>query len=121
MDRVSGKTEEVFVEFINLDEVINAVRRYENNRKVDRGGLVGDRHVNLEVSSQEHLMEKLFPRAKSVRWNGAQPIIMPPDPDDMYNSGFKGFVNQEEMVMLIKHVEHPSRVSPVFTYRSMLH
>jgi hypothetical protein len=56
-------------------------------------------------------MKELFPKAKNVRWDGSRPIIIPTDPNDPYNSGFQGFISKEELVMVVKHVEAPQRVS----------
>jgi hypothetical protein len=56
-------------------------------------------------------MKELFPKVKNVRWDGSRPIIIPTDPNDPYNSGFQGFISKEELVMLVKHVEAPQRVS----------
>jgi hypothetical protein len=113
MERVTSKTLDCYVEFINLNEAVAAVNRYENNRTTGRNGRLGQRHIEMEVSSQEALMKDLFPKAKNVRWNGNEPYILPTDPNDQYNSGFAGFISKEEMVMLVKHVEAPQRVSDI--------
>jgi hypothetical protein len=72
---------------------------------------LGSRHVDVELSSQEQLMKDLFPKAKNVQWQGSRPIIIARDENDPYNSGFQGFISKEELVMLVKHVEAPQRVS----------
>lgn len=110
MERVTSKTLDAYVEFISFTEASNAVQRFDMNRVGGRGGRLGQRHVEVELSSQEQLMKELFPKAKNVKWIGARPEIIPRDPDDKYNSGFQGFVSHEEMVMLVKHVESPQRV-----------
>ncbi|KAH8811397.1 hypothetical protein F5884DRAFT_671620 [Xylogone sp. PMI_703] len=109
MERVTSKTLDCYAEFTSLTEAINAVERYEIHRSGGRGGKLGQRHVEIELSSQEALMKELFPKAKNVKWQGARPIIYPSDPEDQYNSGFQGFTSREEMVMLVKHVESPQR------------
>lgn len=111
MERVTSKTLDCYVEFINFNEAVNAVNRFETNRTGGRGGRLGQRHVEVELSSQEALMKDLFPKAKNVKWRGGKPEIIPRDPHDIYNSGFQGFVSKEELVMLVKHVEAPQRVS----------
>jgi hypothetical protein len=111
MERVTSKTLDCYVEFINLNEAVNAVNRFETNRAGNRGARLGSRHVECELSSQEQLMKDLFPKAKNVAWQGSTPIIIPNDPNDRYNSGFQGFISKEELVMLVKHVEAPQRVS----------
>ena len=114
MERVTSKTMDAIVEFVNETEAINAVDRYATNRAGGRGGRLGQRHVELEVVSQAYLMKELFPKARNVRWNGARPEVYPVEPDEKYNSGFKGFMISEELVMLVKHVETPQRVSSRF-------
>lgn len=111
MERVTSKTMEAYIEFTNMYEAITAVNRYEVNRNGGRSGRLGERHVDLEVSGQEKLMAELFPKARNVRWVGSRPQIIPKDPNDRYSSGFQGFVTSEEIVMLVKHVETPQRVS----------
>lgn len=111
MERVTSKTLDAYIEFISFSEAANAVQRFELNRLGGRGGRLGQRHVEVELSSQEDLMKQLFPKAKNVEWTGAKPRIIPRDMNDIYNSGFQGFVSREELVMLVKHVESPQRVS----------
>jgi hypothetical protein len=109
MERVTSKTMDAFVEFVNISEAVNAVTRYESNRATGRGGRLGERHVNLEVCGHELFMQALFPKAVNVVWHGADPQIS--TDHDLYNTGFKGFISREELVMLVKHVEAPQRVS----------
>lgn len=109
MERVTSKTMDAFVEFVDINEAVNSVTRYEANRAGGRGGRLGERHVALEVCGHELFMQSLFPKAVNVVWNGSDPHIS--TNHDLYNSGFKGFVSREELVMLVKHVEAPQRVS----------
>lgn len=109
MERVTSKTMDAYVEFVDINEAVNAVTRYETNRAGGRGGRLGERHVSLEVCGHEHFMQALFPRAVNVIWHGADPQVL--DEMDYYSSGFKGFISREELVMLVKHVETPQRVS----------
>lgn len=111
MERVTSKTLDVYIEFISFSEAANAVQRFDTNRIGGRGGRLGERHVEVELSSQEELMKQLFPKAKNVKWHGSKPEIIAHDETDKYNSGFQGFVSREELVMLVKHVENPQRVS----------
>jgi hypothetical protein len=112
MERVTSKTMDAYVEFINIAEAVNAVNRYEQNRALGRPGRLGERHVDMELSSQAQLMGDLFPKARNVKWNGSRPEIIPVPQNDPYNSGFQGFLIREELIMMVKHVETPSRVSP---------
>ncbi|RDW92601.1 hypothetical protein BP5796_01995 [Coleophoma crateriformis] len=109
MERVTSKTLECYVEFVDLDEALNAVARFETNRFSGRASKLGQRHVDVELSSQDALMRDLFPKAKNVFWKDGKPTILPVDPNDVFNSGFKGFVSKEELVMMEKHVMTPAR------------
>ncbi|TGO45165.1 hypothetical protein BCON_0416g00010 [Botryotinia convoluta] len=109
MERVTSKTLDAYVEFISFSEASNAITRFDMNRMGGRGGRLGQRHVEVELSSQEELMKQLFPKAKNVEWHGNKPTIIERDENDKYNSGFQGFVSREELVMLVKHVESPQR------------
>ena len=111
MERVTSKTLDCYVEFVSFNEAVAAVNRFETNRTGGRSGRLGQRHVEVELSSQEHLMKDLFPKAKNVKWNGSKPMILSPNGLDGFSSGFQGFVSREELVMLVKHVECPQRVS----------
>ncbi|KFY15727.1 hypothetical protein V492_01799 [Pseudogymnoascus sp. VKM F-4246] len=107
MERVTSKTMDAFVEFVDINEAVNSVTRYESNRAGGRGGRLGERHVALEVCGHELFMQSLFPKAVNVVWQGSDPQIS--NDRDRYNSGFKGFISREELVMLVKHVEAPQR------------
>jgi hypothetical protein len=116
MERVTSKTLDCYVEFVSFNEAISAVHRFEGNRTGGKGGRLGDRHVDVELSSQDQLMKDLFPKAKNVKWFNGRPEIIPRETEDRYNSGFAGFLSKEEMVMLVKHVEAPQRVSLSLSY-----
>ncbi|KAK5747401.1 hypothetical protein LTR17_000042 [Elasticomyces elasticus] len=58
-------------------------------------------------------MGEIFPRAKNVVWEGATPRILANN--EMYyanipSAGFTGFLQTEEIVMVIKHAETPHRL-----------
>jgi hypothetical protein len=115
MDRVSGKTLDAYIEFKDVQSAVRAVdRQIEVHRDGNKGGRVGDRFVNVEVSGLEAMMRALFPKATNVVWRGMVPDVIPLDPNnpkDRYSTGFKGFINPEELVLLVKHVQDPNRVS----------
>ncbi|KAG9586396.1 hypothetical protein KCU84_g10030, partial [Aureobasidium melanogenum] len=107
MERSTGKTMDVYVELDSLEEAKAAIAGFQQRCLNNRHPRIGDRHVEMELSSQEALMKELFPRAKCVNWDGHTPVIY--STTEAYNSGFQGFVTSEEMAMITKHAETPQR------------
>jgi hypothetical protein len=111
MDRTSGKTLDVYVEFLSHRDAVVftqklAIAREKEHRKL----MIGERHITWEISSQEALMRDLFPRAKNVVWEGQMPkIIADTTP---YNTGFKCFITNEELLSMAKQAEQPNKVLP---------
>ncbi|MCJ1288080.1 hypothetical protein MMC26_007433 [Xylographa opegraphella] len=104
MERATGKTMDAYVEFFSHADAQAAVSKFMRGRmEQDRSFRMMDRHVKVELSSQDALMRDLFPKAKNVRWNGQIPVIIPPD--DPFNSGFKSFLSGEELHTLTKLVD----------------
>lgn len=110
MDKVTSKTMDAYVEFVSLEDAMRAVERHRLNVASGRFARLGDRAIDVEVTSQGHLMKDLFPIARGVFWYGAVPEILPYKHNEPWDN-FKGFISEEEMVMLVKHVEVPHRVS----------
>ncbi|KAI1457362.1 hypothetical protein F4805DRAFT_457927 [Annulohypoxylon moriforme] len=111
MDRTTSKTNECYVEFPSFDEAVSAVSRYQN--AIDNGAHVpkiGSRNVEVTISNQAKLMQKLFPLAKGIVWEEMPFRIIRDSPHSWDN--FKGFVTEEEMTMLCKHIEGYN--NPVF-------
>lgn len=113
MERVTSKTMDAYVEFLSLDDANKAVEKHHQHALNGRVGRLGDRPVDVELSSQESLMRDLFPLARGIVWNGVTPNFKPFNHHQPWEN-FKGFVSEEEMVMLVKHVEVPHRVSLSF-------
>lgn len=113
MDRVTSKTMDAYVEFTTLDEASKAVERHHNGIANGRTCRLGDRQVEVELSSQGGLMHDLFPLATGVIWNGGSPQFKPLNIEHPWEN-FKGFISEEEMTMLVKHVEVPHRVRATF-------
>lgn len=109
MDRVSSKTNDVYVEFIDMESATRAVERFKYLQEKDKPPRLGDRNVEMQLSSQAALMAELFPLAKNVIWDGCNPLIIPPNLEKTFDN-FRGFVSEEEMFMLVKHVDTPHRV-----------
>ncbi|UKZ74233.1 hypothetical protein TrVFT333_001894 [Trichoderma virens FT-333] len=108
MDKVTSKTMDAYVEFVSLEDAMRAVDRHRANVAAGRYSRLGDRPIEVEVTSQANLMRDLFPIARGVFWNGVTPEIMPFNPSQPWEN-FKGFISEEEMIMLVKHVEVPHR------------
>ncbi|KAK1987412.1 hypothetical protein LZ30DRAFT_645993 [Colletotrichum cereale] len=108
MERITGKTTDAYVEFDTLEDASKAVEKYQQNIGRGRMTRIGQRPVDIELSSQAALMKDLFPSAKGVFWTGTNPRILPNNDQEPWGN-FKGFVSNEEMTMLVKHVEVPHR------------
>jgi hypothetical protein len=117
MERVTSKTNDAYVEFNTLDDAMKAVAKHHDTMIKGRLSRLGDRPVEVELSSQAALMRDLFPVARGLRWNGAHPEILPINPMEPWEQ-FRGFISEEEMTMLVKHVEVPHRVSATKSFSS---
>ncbi|KAM0280132.1 hypothetical protein ACHAQH_004204 [Verticillium albo-atrum] len=109
MDRVSSKTNDAYVEFQTMNDAVVAVDRFHLNFSKGKVSRLGDRPVGIELSSQGALMKDLFPFATGVRWDGIHPHVLGRRKDGAPYGKFSGFVTEEEMIMLVKHVEMPNR------------
>ncbi|XXH05774.1 hypothetical protein Hte_012212 [Hypoxylon texense] len=107
MDRVTSKTYDIFVEFLTLGDAANAVAKHGDAAMRGRQPRLGHRYVDVNLSSQGELMSSLFPFAKGVNWYSHPYGIT------LYSNwsweNFDGFVSDEEMNMIWKHVESPGR------------
>ncbi|RSL57059.1 hypothetical protein CEP54_008477 [Fusarium duplospermum] len=108
MDRATSKTMDAFVEFQTMEDAIRCAERHHLFAQTGRVSRLGDRPIEVELSSQAALMRELYPLARGVFWDGATPNILPPCAREPWGN-FKGFISCEEMVMLVKHVEVPHR------------
>ncbi|KAM5347116.1 hypothetical protein ACJ41O_010121 [Fusarium nematophilum] len=108
MDRATSKTMDAFVEFHTMEDAMRCAERHHQFAQAGRVSRLGERPIEVELSSQATLMKELYPLARGVFWDGATPYIMPFNPDEPW-ANFKGFISCEEMVMLVKHVEVPHR------------
>ncbi len=110
MERVSSKTQDCYIEFLTTQDAVKAVERHRESGQKGRPARLGDRPVEVLLSSQAALMQDLFPLAAGVWWDNGKPVIQAPVDGQPWKT-FKGFVTEEEMTMLVKHVEIPQRVS----------
>ncbi|CEI61162.1 hypothetical protein FVEN_g6100 [Fusarium venenatum] len=108
MDRATSKTMDAFVEFMTMEDAMRCAEKHHQYTQTGRISRLGERPVEVELSSQAALMQELFPLARGVFWDGANPQILPTNNKEPW-ANFKGFIFPEEMVMLVKHVEVPHR------------
>ncbi|CAM1501608.1 Fc.00g035920.m01.CDS01 [Cosmosporella sp. VM-42] len=108
MERATSKTMDAYVEFQGMDEAAKTAEKHHQNTVSGRVSRLGDRPVEVELSSQASLMRDLFPLARGVFWDGPKPVLQPFNPKEPWEN-FKGFISAEEMTMLVKHVEVPHR------------
>ena len=111
MERLTSKTMDAFVEFHTMDDAMNACHRHKAGLDRGRPSRLGDRTVDVELSSQKDLMASLFPYARGLKWDGPVPVIDRRSETEPW-ANFQGFVTNEEMIMLVKHAEVPQHVRP---------
>jgi len=109
-DRSSAKSGDAYVEFPNYASADAFLKRVHGRDARNGRRKIGDRIINITLSSQTELMELMFPKAKDVHWEDHQPCILPPK--ESYSTGFKGFVTGEEMVMTARFAAEPHKVRP---------
>lgn len=95
MDRVTGKNFEAFVEFLTQQDAIRAVDRI-NSKSRSSGLKLGDRRVTIELSSQDELLGRLFPKAKNITWSNGIPNFTR-DPRLFTVGHFRSFISEEEL------------------------
>ena len=106
MDRNTGKTHEAYVEFFSRADA-------EFWMKAMAGRHIGtDRPVAKYACTQSELLSVIFPRAKCIDWRGGydnKQIVALPTADP-FNTGFKAFLTQEDLQVLVRHAQQPHRV-----------
>jgi hypothetical protein len=110
MERSTGKTMDCFVELETEKDAKDTVDRI-NNRSYDLGSSprIGNRHVDVELSSPAKMMKAIFPLAKCIAWVEGKPVRL--ENKDSWSTGFDGFLTDEELFCLLRHAEQPHRVS----------
>jgi len=114
MERLTGKVMDAFVECENPKEAAWVVSQFQGRVQNRRPPKLGDRVVDVEMSSQAILMSELFPCARKVTWEGNYPRVQQSN-ESYYTgiaaAGFTGFLQKEEIAMIVKFAETPYRVS----------
>ncbi|OTB07351.1 hypothetical protein M426DRAFT_8728 [Hypoxylon sp. CI-4A] len=106
MDRTTSKTMDCYVEFLTTQDAMNAVNKHQNAVEAGRHPRIGQRLVDVTLSSQDRLMEQLFPCAKGVDFS-VEPYGITTDSRFAWEN-FRGFITEEEMTMLYKHGQTPA-------------
>lgn len=105
IESVTGKTCDAFVETQTMRDAMDVVERSRRRAAAGHVDRLGDRPVEVEVSSPDALLQAVF-RAGStgVEWRGGSPAIVDRAPGQPFGH-FKEFVPAEELTMLLKHAE----------------
>ncbi|ETI23202.1 hypothetical protein G647_04999 [Cladophialophora carrionii CBS 160.54] len=117
MERSTGKTMDCYME-VKSPEMAAADWEHAFGTKQMRIPKIGQRNVEVSLSSQAELMKDIFPRAKCILWDNdgnGTPKLIPNR--DVYSSGFNGFITTEELTCMARHAETPQRSQ--FAARSM--
>ncbi|KAJ5670676.1 uncharacterized protein N7477_006039 [Penicillium maclennaniae] len=109
MERSTGKTMCCFVEFEDHESAQAAVDRLNATTVTQSGPRMGNRHIDVTMSSQQELMQALFPRAKCVDWVGDRLVARDKRPTEWWSTGFDGFITDEELFCVIRHAKEPHR------------
>ncbi|EFE31119.1 uncharacterized protein ARB_01987 [Trichophyton benhamiae CBS 112371] len=107
MERSTAKTMDCYVELLTQADAEEALSWVNRNLPAHSPRL-GDRHVHVEMSSQDALLREIFPRAKCVLWKNGIPEIQPNT--DRYSTGFQGFLTNEELFCMVHFAEAPKRL-----------
>ncbi|EFQ98362.1 hypothetical protein MGYG_01393 [Nannizzia gypsea CBS 118893] len=106
MERSTAKTMDCYIELLTQADAEEALSWVNRNLPAHSPRL-GDRHVHVEMSSQDELLHVMFPRAKCVLWKNGIPEIQPNT--DRYSTGFQGFLTNEELFCMVHYAEAPKR------------
>lgn len=110
MERTTGKTMDCYVEFQTPHDAREAVRRANQTSETYRGPRMGNRQVDVSVSSQDDLLQALFPRVKCIEWDTGVPCKVGRRSDEQWSTGFDGFLRDEELFCVVRHAREPQRV-----------
>ncbi|KAK7754587.1 hypothetical protein SLS62_003370 [Diatrype stigma] len=105
MENVTGKTGEAYVEMVGMKDALDHVERFRKRQLEGHVDRLGDRPVEMEISSPDALLKAVFKAGSTgVEWRGGNPTIKDPPLGQNYGY-FKTFVPTEDLTMLLKHAE----------------
>jgi hypothetical protein len=105
-DRMTGKTNDVYVEFPDWAEAEKVMRRYNNQASRERAPKLGSRRAKMSLATSSALMKAVFPRAKCTWVNGK-----PERPQEWLVDNpcrWDGFITREELVKVLLFAEQPT-------------
>lgn len=112
MERSTGKTMECYIEFVSDEAAARFARRLNSAYDASTSPRMGQRYVEVSLSSQNTLLKAIFPLAKCIKWVNASPVMLDEIPE--WSSGFDGFLTDEEVFCLGRHSDSPHRVRHSF-------
>lgn len=105
MENVTGKTCEAYVETLTMKDSMDIVARHERRQADGHIDRLGDRPVEMDISSPDALLQAVFKAGSTgVEWRGGNPMIKEPPMGQKFGY-FKEFVPAEDLTMLVKHAE----------------
>lgn len=110
MERTSGRTMVCYAEFNNEQCARAVVHRLNQVLDAEQRPRMGNRRVDVSLSSQDALLKELFPMVKCIDWVDGQPVERRKREDEWYSTGFSGLLTDEELFCLAKHARDPQRV-----------
>lgn len=105
IENVTGKTGDAYVEMVGMKDAMDHVERFRKRQMEGHVDRLGDRPVEMEISSPDALLQAVFKAGSTgVEWRGGNPTIRDPPLGQTYGH-FKTFVPTEDLTMLLKHAE----------------
>jgi hypothetical protein len=105
-DRMTGKTNDVYVELKDWAEAEKVIRRYNTQAQRERTPKLGSRRAKMALATSSNMMKAIFPRAKCTWSNGH-----PERPEQWLIDNpcqWDGFITKEELVKVLLFAEQPS-------------
>lgn len=110
MERSTGKTTDCYVEFASDIDAEEAIQRIQNQHDGHQGPRMGNRLIEVTMSSPDALMKAVFPLTKGIKWERGRPVQVLKREDEFWSTGFDGFLTDEELFCTARHAREPNRV-----------
>ncbi|EPS28431.1 hypothetical protein PDE_03377 [Penicillium oxalicum 114-2] len=109
MERSTGKTTDCYVEFASDIDAEEAIQRIQNQHDGHQGPRMGNRLIEVTMSSPDALMKAVFPLTKGIKWERGRPVQVLKREDEFWSTGFDGFLTDEELFCTARHAREPNR------------